>query len=94
MMGKNLKTGNKRPIPKDRMLASAQLPPLPKMYQMGIAKGIEQERERIIQLLKPDAERNQTDCEHGSKGDGPCGGCHYFIAPEDVIALIEGRSDE
>jgi hypothetical protein len=51
-MGNNIKTGNKRPKTKDRMLASAQLPPLPKMYQMGIAKGIEQERERIIKLLE------------------------------------------
>lgn len=58
MMGKNVKTGNKRPIPKDRILASAQLPPLPKMYQMGIAKGVEQERERIIKLLEEDADDN------------------------------------
>ena len=50
-MGNNIKTGSKRPKTKDRMLASGQLPPLPKMYQMGIAKGVEQERERILALL-------------------------------------------
>ena len=52
MMGNRIKTGSKRPKTKDRMLASAQLPPLPKMYQMGIAKGVEQERERIVKLLE------------------------------------------
>jgi hypothetical protein len=52
MMGNRIKTGSKRPISKDKMLASAQLPPLPKMYQMGIAKGVEQERERILTLLE------------------------------------------
>ena len=51
-MGNRIKTGSKRPKTKDRMLASAQLPPLPKMYQMGIAKGVEQERERIVKLLQ------------------------------------------
>lgn len=67
---------------------------LTKWMSKAYESGKKDERERIIQLLKPDAERNQTDCEHGSKGDGRCGGCHYFIAPEDVIALIEGRLDE
>ena len=52
MMGNRIKTGSKRPISKDKMLASAQLPALPKMYQMGIAKGVEQERERIVKLLQ------------------------------------------
>ena len=51
-MGKNIATGSKKPKSLDRQRASAQLPPLPKMYQMGIAKGAEIERERIIKLLE------------------------------------------
>lgn len=51
-MAKHVKVGNKTPKKMDRQTGSAQLPPLPKMYQMGISKGVEQERERIIKLLK------------------------------------------
>lgn len=51
-MAKNVKTGNKTPKKMDRQTASAQLPPLPKMYQMGISKGVEQERERFVKMLK------------------------------------------
>jgi hypothetical protein len=50
-MGKNVAVGSKKPKTLDRQTQSAQLPPLPKMYQMGIAKGVEQERNRILELL-------------------------------------------
>jgi hypothetical protein len=58
-------------------------------------QGEVRERERIIDLFRSQAERNQTPCEHASNPEsGRCGGCHYFIAPEDVIALIKGESNE
>jgi hypothetical protein len=57
-MGNNLRTGSKKPKNLDRQRASGQLPPLPKMYQMGIDKGRELERERIIKLLEEDADAN------------------------------------
>jgi hypothetical protein len=50
-MGNNIATGSKKPKKLDRQTQSAQLPPLPKMYQMGIDKGRQLERERIIELL-------------------------------------------
>ena len=53
-MGKNIKTGNKSPKSVDRKTTSERLVPLPKMYQMGIAKGKETERQRIIELLESD----------------------------------------
>lgn len=88
MMGKNLKTGNKKPIPKDRMLASPQLPPLPKMYQMGIAKGVEQERERIIKLLENLAD---TTTNHQHKlGVLEAVACIKFNA--NHAALIKGEN--
>jgi hypothetical protein len=82
-MGNKIKTGSKRPKTKDRMLASGQLPPLPKMYQMGIAKGVEQERKRIVKSLEKDicADSTLTCC------DGAC------RAYKDAIALIEGKSN-
>jgi hypothetical protein len=51
-MGNNIKTGSKSPKTLDYMKPNNILPPLPKMYQMGIAKGVEQERERILSLLE------------------------------------------
>ena len=53
-MSKNLKTGNKKPKSTDRQTKSERLIPLPKMFQMGIAKGKEAERERIVNLLESD----------------------------------------
>ena len=53
-MGKNLATGSKKPKSVDRQTQSERLIPLPKMYQMGIAKGKETERQRIIELLESD----------------------------------------
>jgi hypothetical protein len=50
-MGKNVAVGSKKPKKLDRQTRSATLPPLPKMYQMGIVKGTEIERERIVKLL-------------------------------------------
>jgi hypothetical protein len=50
-MGKNVAVGSKKPNKLDRQTRSATLPPLPKMYQMGIVKGTEIERERIVKLL-------------------------------------------
>jgi hypothetical protein len=78
-MGNNIRTGSKTPKTKDRMLASAQLPPLPKMYQMGIAKGVEQERERIINLLR------QT-IGYSEQFD-------YETEIVKIIAAIEGESN-
>jgi hypothetical protein len=51
-MGNNIRTGSKRPKTKDLVQNGAQFVPLPKMYQIGINKGIEQERERILSILE------------------------------------------
>jgi hypothetical protein len=53
-MSKNLKTGNKKPKSMDHKTQSERLVPLPKMYQMGVAKGKEAEQQRIIALLESD----------------------------------------
>ena len=82
-MGNNIKTGSKRPKTKDRMLASGQLPPLPKMYQMGIAKGVEQERERIVGLLESLSEC-KAEPAHDDNGDCYC----------DTVALIKAGNNE
>jgi hypothetical protein len=79
-MGNNIKTGSKRPKTKDRMLASGQLPPLPKMYQMGIVKGVEQERERILALL-------ETTIGYNSQWD-------YEIEIRKIIDALRGETNE
>ena len=82
-MGNNIKTGSKSPKTLDYMKPNSVLPPLPKMYQMGIAKGVEQERKRIVELLEKDicADSTLTCC------DGAC------RAYKDAIALIKGESN-
>jgi hypothetical protein len=76
-MGNNIKTGSKSPKSLDYMKPNSVLPPLPKMYQMGIAKGVEQERERIVGLLESLSEC-KAEPAHDDNGDCYC----------DTVALI------
>jgi hypothetical protein len=61
-MGKNLKTGNKSAKSVDRKTTSERLVPLPKMYQMGIAKGKDAQFEKIKDILFANSDLNLTEC--------------------------------
>lgn len=80
-MGKNLRFGSKKPKNLDMLRQSATLPPLPKMYQMGITKGAQQECERIIKLLESNSECKLPEHDYN-------GGCYC-----DTIALIKGETE-
>lgn len=51
-MSNRLNVGSKRPHKLDRQTTSQRLVPLPKMFQMGVEKGVKNEQERIVALLE------------------------------------------
>lgn len=60
-MGKNIKTGNKSPKSVDRKTTSERLVPLPKMYQMGIAKGKDAQLEKIKDIILANTDVEATE---------------------------------